>query len=365
MRVGVVLEQCLAPVPGGTGRYAGDLAAALARTAPGGSTVESWVGLHRDVAAARVPGVHGPHRFPLPGRALPYAWEHGVGPAPKRVDVLHAPTLLVPPLRGYRLVVTIHDAVPWTHPELLTPRGVAFHRRMAGRAARDADLVVVPSAAVRTELAAVLPGLGPVEVVPPGYSPSLLPPVDADVRAARLGLPADGFVLTVATLEPRKGLDVLVAAMASQDGPPLPLVVVGQPGWGGVDAGGLAATAGLSAGRLRLLGRISDADLAVCYQRATVAVMPSRAEGFGLPVLEAMAAGVPVVISSAPALVELGGDGVVTVPVDDAISLAHELAELVADAPRRERLAAAGRARAADFDGDRSAARLWQLYAQL
>lgn len=365
MRVGLVLEQCLAPVPGGTGRYARDLASSLGRTAPAGATVSSWVGWHRDVAAARVAGVSGPRRLPLPGRALPYAWERGRGPAPTRVDVVHAPTLLVPPRRDYRMVVTIHDAVPWTHPQLLTRRGVAFHRRMADRAARDADLVVVPSAAVRSELAAVLPGIGRVEVVPPGYTGSLQVPADVAARAARIGLPAGDFVLTVATLEPRKGLDILVAAMASKGGPTLPLVVVGQAGWGGVHPDEIAAAAGLPPRRLRLLGRVSDADLAVCYARATVSVTPSLAEGFGLPVLEAMAAGTPVVTSAVPALVELGADAVVTVPVADPVALASELSALLADPARQRALAAAGRARAAEFDGDRSANRLWELYLDL
>lgn len=365
MRVGLILEQCLAPVPGGTSRYAYDLAAALARTAPADAVVTGWVGWHRDVAAAVVEGVRGPYRLPLPGRALPYAWERGRGPTPREVDIVHAPTLLLPPRRAAALVVTIHDAVPWTHPETLTPRGVAFHRRMAERAAREADLVIVPSAAVRVELAAVLPLAGRTEVVAPGLTRALAVPPDADARAARLGLPGDGYLLSVATLEPRKGLDVLLAALARADAPRLPLVVVGPPGWGGIDARELALAAGLPLDRLRVLGRVSDPDLAVCYARATVAVTPSRAEGFGLPVLEAMAAGTPVVTSAVASLVEVGADAVVSVPVADPAALAVALSELVSDPVRQAELVATGRKRAAAFDGERSAGRLWELYATL
>src|SRR5262249_37929274 len=137
----MLLEQCLAPVPGGTGRHSRELAAALAATAPPGWEVAGWTAYHQDIAAARVPAVDGPHRLPLPRRALVAAWERRAGPAP-RGDVVHAPTLLVPPRRGRPLVVTIHDAVPWTHPRTLTPRGVAWHRRMAEYAARVADRIV-------------------------------------------------------------------------------------------------------------------------------------------------------------------------------------------------------------------------------
>ena len=97
-RVGFLLEQCLAPVPGGTARYSRELAAALAATAPDGFAVEGWTALHASTAAAVVPGVAGPHRLPLGRRPLIAAWERGVGPVP-RADLVHAPTLLVPPRR--------------------------------------------------------------------------------------------------------------------------------------------------------------------------------------------------------------------------------------------------------------------------
>jgi glycosyltransferase involved in cell wall biosynthesis len=367
VRVAVLLEQCLAPVPGGTGRYAGEVAAALAATAPAGSTVAGWTAWHRDVGPARVAGVAGPHRLPLPRRPLVAAWERGAGPAPAGADVVHAPTLLAPPRRGVPLVVTVHDAVPWTHPHTLTPRGVAWHRRMAERVSREADAVVVPTAAVAEELRGVLPRL-PADrlvVVGEGSTAALAePPPDADGRAARLGLPAGGYLLSLATLEPRKGLDVLLAALADPAAPALPLLVVGQPGWGGVDPAAEAARLGLPADRVRPLGRLPDADLATVLHRATALVVPSRAEGFGLPVLEAMAAGVPVVSSDAPALVEVGGGATAVVPRDDPRALAATLAELAGDADRRAALAAAGRRRATDFSWTSAARALWTVYAR-
>jgi glycosyltransferase involved in cell wall biosynthesis len=197
-----------------------------------------------------------------------------------------------------------------------------------------------------------------------GVSATLTPPADADARASALGLPAEPYLLTLATIEPRKGLDVLLDALAMSSAPSVPLLVAGQPGWGGVDVAARAAALGLGS-RVRLLGRLSDADLAVVLSRAAVLVAPSRAEGFGLPVLEAMAAGVPVVSSDAPALVEVGGGATATVPVGDAGALAAALSEVLGSSSRQASLAEAGRKRAADFTWEAAAQRMWELYADL
>ncbi|WP_116453384.1 glycosyltransferase family 4 protein [Blastococcus litoris] len=363
-RVGVVVEQCLGPVPGGTGRYALEVASALVTEAPAGARVSAWSAWHADVAAARVPGAGEPRRLALPRRALTLAWEHGVGPAPRGVDLVHAPTPLFPPRRGRPLVVTVHDAVPWTHPETLTPRGARWHRAVIERAGRLADAVVVPTSAVADELARHVPLRRPPVVVGEGVSRALDAPPDAEERAAALGLPEGDYVLTLATIEPRKGLDVLLAAMAGTGAPHVPLLVAGQPGWGGVDVHERAAALGLT-GRVRLLGRLSDADLAVVLGRAAVLAAPSRAEGFGLPVLEAMAAGVPVVSSDAPALAEVGGGATVTVPVGDGAALAGALAEVLGSPSLRASLADAGRARAGAFSWEGAARTLWETYARL
>jgi glycosyltransferase involved in cell wall biosynthesis len=365
VRVAVLLEQLLAPVPAGTGRYSAELAGALAATAAPGSSVTGWTAWHRDVTAARAPGVRGPRRLPLPRRPLVLAWERGLGPRPGGADVVHAPTLLVPPVRRAALVVTVHDAVPWTHPETLTPRGVHWHRVMAERAARHADAIVVPTRAVADELARHLRPRAPVEVVGLGVSGQLPPPPDGDAWARELGLPDGPFLLSLATLEPRKGLDVLIDALAQPVAPAVPLLLVGQPGWGDVEPDVLAARAGLPPGRVRMLGRLSDADLAVVLARATALVAPSRAEGFGLPVLEAMAAGTAVVSSDAPALVEVGGGATLLTPVADAGALAEALDRVVGDDALRSALEASGRRRAAHYSWTATAERMWELYGRL
>ena len=357
MRIGLVLEQVLGPVPGGTGRYSAELAAALARTAGASDEISGWTAWHRDVGRAAVSGVSGPRRLPLPRRALVAAWERGIGPAPSGVDVLHAPTPLFP-RRRQPLVVTIHDAVPWTHPETLTPRGVHWHKVMAERAARYADAIVVPTRAVAAELAGRLPeraeqrlhalGGGVARVLLDEPAPELV-----DRVAERL---PEKYLLSLATLEPRKGLDVLVAALERLGAAAPPLVVVGQPGWGGVE---------VNRPGVHVLGRVPDDELAVVLRRAAALVMPSRAEGFGLPVAEAMAVGTPVIASDIPALAEVAADAAVLVPPGDPVALAAAIDDLLDDEAALRKLAEAGRARAVDYDWDAVARRAWSLYRTL
>ncbi|MGS0687139.1 glycosyltransferase family 4 protein [Nakamurella sp. GG22] len=355
----VVVEQCLAPVPGGTGRYASEITAALAAGAPSGWTVRTVTAWHRDVAAAHIAGANGPHRLPAGHRVLNRLWRRGVPPWVSGTAV-HATTPLAPPALG-RTVVTVHDAVAWTHPETLSPRGVDWHRAMIGRAMKHAKAVVVPSCAVADDLAGIFPAASDrVHVVPHGVTALVAPP-DAQARRDRMGL-AEPYFLSVATLEPRKGLDVLIDALAMPAARRARLAVAGQPGWGGVDLPALAAAAGISPDRLVLLGRLPDEDLAAAMQGATALVAPSRSEGFGLPVLEAFAAGTPVICSDAPALVELSGGAAIVVPCEDRAALADALESFDGvDGPSAE-LRRRGLERAALFSWAAAADALWRLH---
>ena len=353
----IVATQLCASVPGGTGRYVEELLRGLVRLRPQDAMVTAVA--TRDCTAVEELGVK-VERLAPPLPVLARLWERALPPRPRAHGVLHAPTLMVPPTRSdTALVVTIHDVVPWTHPETLTAHGVAFHRRMAERAAREAAAIVTPTQAVASRVRELLDPRCPVRVVSPGV-PLVRVPVDAEQRRGARGLDRP-YVLFVGTAEPRKGLDVLLAALSRPALAGLDLVVVGPEGWGDVDVAELARRVRVSE-RVHVTGRVDDADLGAVYAGALALAMPSRAEGFGFPVVEAMALGIPVVVSADPALTEVADEAAEVVPVGDAEALADALAGAAASGPEREHRRAKGRARAAAFDWDRTAAEMWSLY---
>ena len=374
----VVVDQILAPVPGGIGRYTSELTRALVATAPRGCDVQGVVAAHPQAEYDRltdlVPGLSGLAKSPLGRRELAVAWQTGLVGLPGK-GMVHATSLLAPLGRhdrdldpGDQTAVTIHDTVPWTHPETLTPRGVRWHKAMTKRAFRHADAVVVPTHAVASELAELVPFGDRVRVVGGAVSDDLRVPADADAVADELGLP-DRYVLSVGTVEPRKGLEPLIRALAHPDSPDLPLLVVGPEGWGDVRVADVAAAAGLAPERVRTLGFVTDAQLAVLLQRASVFVFPSLAEGFGLPVVEALSLGTPTIVSDAPALVEVADEAAVVVPRLDAEGyperLAQAMFQVVSDLELSSRLGIAGLDRARAFSWRDSADKVWQLHADL
>jgi glycosyltransferase involved in cell wall biosynthesis len=372
----VILEQLVAPVPGGIGRYAEELTRQLIATAPAGAAVVGFVPSsppdRYDDLEQRLPGLARLEKSAFDRRMLAEAWRRGMIGAEAR-GMVHAMSLMAPMSRhdrvnhpGRQLVVTIHDAIPWTHPETLTRRGVAWHRAMGARAERYADAVVVPTHAVAEELARHLDLGDRIRVIGGAVGSALRLPSDAAERADELRLPRR-YVLSVGTLEPRKGIAPLIAAMAE-----LPddvhLVIVGPSGWGDLRVEHVAAEAGI-AERVHVAGRLADSDLAVALAAADVVAMPSLAEGFGLPVLEAFAVETPVVHSDAPALVEVAGGAGLTVPLDGVGEYAHRLAEalrgVLDDPALARRLGTLGKDRAHAFSWRDSAEKVWQLHADL
>jgi len=374
----VVLDQAVAPIPGGIGRYTIELTRQLIATAPRGCEVTGIVPASPEDDYARIaaalPGLAGLFKSALDRRQLAAAWQHGFTRLPGS-GMVHAPSLFAPLYRhdrvnnlGEQIVVTIHDTVPWSHPETLTSRGVAWHIAMAKRAERYADAIVVPTHTVAEQVSELFDVGDRLRVIGGAPSTTLDPGPSADSRARELDLP-ERYLICVGTIEPRKGIAELIAALARDDAPDLPLLLVGQQGWGGVDPDALAAEAGLDEGRVRMLGALDDTSLAVALSRATVAVVPSFAEGFGLPVIEAMSFGVPTVHSDAPALVEVAGGAGLAVEREPRASYPQRLAEalrrVVDDESFAAELRVQGRDRARAYSWHDSAEKTWQLHADL
>ena len=214
---------------------------------------------------------------------------------------------------------------------------------------RAAGIVAISQATARALTERFPRAAGKVTVAPLGVSPAL------DVRDVAESLPAAGFVLAVGTLEPRKNLPRLAAAYGSLPAALKkrhPLVIAGEIGW---QAGpSTAALDALDAGAIRL-GYVSDAALAELYRRCAVFCYPSLGEGFGLPVLEAMAAGATVLTSSVSSLPEVGADAVAYCDPQQVDSIGQALKELLDDAPRRALLSERARARSLEFSWERTA----------
>lgn len=347
-------------VPSGIGRYTRELFSAMAAAPPHAGciiarvSVEDW----RRAATAR-------------------AWALGLGGSQRDSALptsLHATSVLAPPRRKQPLVTTIHDLVAFTHPETLTPHGARWHRRMITRAVTHADAIVVPTQAVAEQLVTAFQeqatGLRQrIHVI--GGAPSLVPASksEGDRSIAHLELPSGPFVVFVGTREPRKGLDLLIPAVARF--PDLSLVLVGPGGWGTLNIQKISQKSGMELSgtnkRLFVTGVLDDIALATVIERAQTLVMPSRAEGFGLPLVEAMHLGTPVVHSSDPALVEVAGGAGISFELDASGSKNIGLlsAAIVDAAENRHSLRAAGMQRAQAFSWGESARRIWDIHLNL
>jgi glycosyltransferase involved in cell wall biosynthesis len=327
----------------GIGRYTADLLSAL--TSGPDELVATAFTLRGRGGLVVPPSVQVRAR-PVPARLLQEAWARASFPPVElltgRLDVFHATNFVLPPLRRAGGVVTVHD-LAFLRLTSTVSAASARYRTLVPRSLRRASVVITPSRAVAEQVREAYAGeLGatPVHVVPHGVDPRWATAVgpDAALRTG-LGLPP-AYVLFVGTLEPRKDLRTLLAAHRRVPDAP-PLVLVGPPGWGEqVDVSGVVTP-----------GFVDDDALRRVVAGASALVLPSRDEGFGLTVLEALAAGTPVVASDLPVLREVGGTAVTYAPVGDAEGFAAALSAVLA-APGDP---ATRRAQAAPFTWQRSA----------
>jgi glycosyltransferase involved in cell wall biosynthesis len=276
------------------------------------------------------------------------------------VDVFHSPAYTAP-FAGVRpLVLTIHDVSYERHPEWYPYKRDALRRWFYRRSALSADRVVTDSVFSRDEIAAAygIP-VDRISVIPLGVGP---PFTDEAVRGPHRHDVREPYLLHVGDLHPRRNLGMLVRAVARLP-TNAPLLVLA-----GADRGERAALereAAKARVELRFVTTFDDSELAGLYSRAAAFVYPSRYEGFGLPLLEAMACGAPVIAARAASIPEVVGDAGVLFDPDDEEDLLHSIVGVLEDSARGDRLRAAGRARAAQFRWERTARETLDVYRAL
>jgi glycosyltransferase involved in cell wall biosynthesis len=344
----------------GVGEYVHELAAALARQLDPQDTLTLFSSSWKDRLAA--PPVHGARIVDarLPVRALNLAW-HRIGwPAVERlvgsIDVAHSPSPLTIPTRDAAQVITIHDLDFLDHPERTRAEIRRDYAQLAPEHARRADAVIVVSQFTAGEVERRLGvSRGRITICSPGaprWQPRPRPPVD-------------GPILFMGTLEPRKNVGLLLRAyarlLAALPSAP-PLLLAGSA----TEAAGPwleAINQPPLAGHVQHLGYVQAHQRYDLYARASMLVLPSFLEGFGLTVVEAMTVGVPVIVSTGGALPEVVGDAGPTIEPDDEGGFAEAMGRYLLDPSLAAAAAARGIVRARQFSWDASASRLYAAYA--
>lgn len=357
--IGVNGRQLAEPEPTGIGRYTECLLEALAtvsnaryvvfgvKTLPPALSDEPTI-----TPAGAVPPTHsGPTAHLWEQTCLPLAVER------YGVDLLHVPGGNPPLVSSSPVVTTIHDLAPVTHPEWFSRGYATLYRMTIPLAVRRSDRLLAVSAFTRDELLARYPvASNSVTVTYNGVSP----PTGND-SIPNSGLDLDGYFLFVGADNPRKNLATLLAAYRRYRETverPAELVLVGPQR-------DIFRGSGATGRGVHRLGYVTDTELGWLYRNATLLVFPSLYEGFGLPILEAMSAGIPVLTSDRGAMAEVAGEAAVLVDPTAPAAIADAMSRIAHDGTLRDRLADAGRDRAASFTWERAAEHTFEVYNEV
>jgi glycosyltransferase involved in cell wall biosynthesis len=372
MRVAIDLQTVFTERTG-VGQYAYYLACNLPRAGPDDEFIGLAFGRCRGAEDLEGPNVRVRRVGLLPRRGVSLLWKTIGWPAADLftgpVDVFHFPSFIARPLRSARAVVTIHDLAFKRMPEYSEPKNAAFLARHVPRTLERARLVLVDSEFTARELAALYGYPAErIRVTHLGVAEHFHPrrPEESDEGRRRHGLPPD-FILCVATVEPRKNIGTLLAAyrLLRDRGSAPALVIVGSDGWRGEGerVERMVGALGLSNDVIRRR-YISHAELPAVLSAARLFVFPALYEGFGLPPLEAMACGTPVVCSDAASLPEVVGDAALLVPPRDAVRMAEAMVRALDDPGIREAMITKGLERARRFTWLENARRTLAAYRE-
>lgn len=284
----------------------------------------------------------------------------------QKLDLFHGTNYEVPLWHRRRNVITVHDLSILTHPETHDPRIARRTRRRLPIMLRAASRIITPTEAVKRELAMRF-GIAPARITVTHEAPrkDFFPVEEDEATSVRRRLEIeDDFILFVGTIEPRKNLKTLLSAFArilKQTQLRPQLVIAGGEGWLTQEFRDAAAATDFR-DRLRLTGYLNDEDLRALYSSCKVFVYPSLYEGFGLPPLEAMACGAPVIASRIAAHEETINDKALLVDPLDVAGLSRAIVELFEDESARKRLAVNGKQHAANFSWQKTAELTWEVY---
>ncbi|MCR4405362.1 MAG: glycosyltransferase family 4 protein [Anaerolineae bacterium] len=309
--------------------------------------------------------------IPLSDRGLNIVWHRLRLPLPVElitgaVDVFHSPDFTLPPVWRARTVLTVHDLSFLRVPQCFTNALRRYLEQVVPRSVSRADHVIADSESTKRDLAELLgTPADKVTVIYSGVEPRFRPITDrARLEAVRrrYNLP-ERFILSVGTLQPRKNFGVLIEAFSrlKVGTGSCKLVIVGGKGWLYEDIFARVEGLGLQ-GEVSFPSFVADEDLPAIYNLAEVFALPSLYEGFGLPPLEAMACGTPVVTSNTSSLPEVVGDAGLMVEPMDVDGLARAMARLLEDGDLRREMAQRGLARAREFTWERAARQLLAVY---